>query len=70
MLHAQKLTLYKINDASKYLPHVNPADADADFRNDVSKNSANIYAITYDEEIVGLASIQDNSEGYIYVYIF
>ena len=70
MLHAQKLALCKINDASKYLPHVDPADADADFRNDVSKNSANIYAITYDEEIVGLASIQDDSESYIYVYIF
>ena len=64
------LTVCRISDAPRYLPKINRSDADADFYNDVSRNSSNIHAICYDREVIGLSCIIDDPDAYVYVYIF
>lgn len=62
------MELRKIPDVSAYLPRIDGKDADADFRNDVPKNSDDIYAVCDGDQVVGLACIR--AEGFLYVYIF
>lgn len=64
------LRICKIADAAGYLSEIVSADADPDFCCDVSKNADHIYAVCYDDEVVGLVGIQDDSHAYIYVCIF
>lgn len=64
------LEISRVPDAAEYLPEIDRADADPDFCCDVSKNSDNIYAVCYDGEVVGLLSFFEDSDAYVYVYIF
>ncbi len=65
-----KMTIDKIQFASKYLPYINVEDADAEFYEAVSENDEDIYAIYYMNEVVGLSNIIDDVWGFLYIYIF
>lgn len=67
---AYDLTIRKIADAFKYLPQIDCMDADADFYNDVSKNSETIRAICIGDDVVGLCLVNEETDSYVYVYVF
>ena len=60
----------KIEDVSSYLPRVDEAQADADFYAGVSENGEEIHAIFHGDEVIGLSCIVDETDGFLYVYIF
>ena len=64
------LTICKVADVTVYLPQIDPGDVDADFYNDVTQNRGNIHVVSCRNEIIGLSSIEDEPNAYIYVYIF
>ena len=64
------VTIHKIDDVSTYLPQIDYMDVDADFYNDVAKNSENIRAICVDDDVVGLCFINDDADSYVYVCVF
>ena len=64
------LRVCKMDDVSPYLTQIDRADADADFYKDVSSNKGHLYAVCYDGEVVGVSSIIDDADAYVYVYIF
>ena len=64
------IEIRKLEDISKYLPSIDPADADAEFYDGVAQNGEEIFAICHENQVVGLAIICDETDGYLYVYIF
>ena len=64
------VSIFKPEDASCYLPQVNRAETDADFYHSVSKNSEAIHALRVADQVIGLACMQEDDEGFIYIYIF
>ena len=60
----------KIEDVSSYLPLIDEAQADADFYAGVSENGEEIHAIFHGDEVIGLSCIVDETDGFLYVYIF
>ena len=64
------VTVCSIPAPSRYLPWVNRADMDADVYNDITRDRDNIHGICQGEEILGLASICDDPDAFLYIYIF
>lgn len=64
------LKICKMDDISPYLAQIDRTDADADFYKDVSSNKGHIHTVCYAGEAVGLSSIIDDADAYVYVYIF
>ena len=67
---ANIITVPKITDPSRYLSQVDRDDIDGDFYNDITKNRDEIHAICCGNETVGLASVCDDPDAYLYIYIF
>ena len=70
LVSEKRMRICRTDDVSKHLSRIDPLDADADFYNDVSKNREQIYAVSDEEKTVGLVCIRDDTESFIYVYIF
>ena len=66
----KEIILQPITDASRYLSQILQEEADADFYNDVCHDGNTLCAICDGETVVGLTSICDDADAYIYVYIF
>ncbi|MBR4291149.1 MAG: GNAT family N-acetyltransferase [Oscillospiraceae bacterium] len=64
------IKICKMDDVSEYISHIDCADADAEFYTAVSENSEEVYTICDCDKVVGLSIIEDDTEGYLYVYIF
>lgn len=64
------MKICKINNSSQYLSMIDINDADVEFYNDVLENSEDMYAIYYDDNIVGLANVICDVCGFLYIYIF
>lgn len=64
------IAIRKLEDASKYLPQVDQAEADADFYEGVADNGEEIFGICKEDEVVGLSCIVDEADGFLYVYVF
>lgn len=65
-----KVEIRKLEDASEYLGRIDQTEADADFYDGVAENGEEIYAICQEDQVVGLACIVDEADGYLYVYVF
>ena len=69
-LDADKLKIFKEDDVRKYLPEIEIIDENEDFRDELSDNSKEVFTVSYDGTVIGLAYIDDDTEGFIYIYIF
>ncbi|MBQ6569236.1 MAG: GNAT family N-acetyltransferase [Clostridia bacterium] len=67
---SNNIRLFKESDVTKYLPRLVHTDYYSDFYNEVSQNSDEIFTIGCGDKVIGLSCIDDDTEGFIYVYIF
>ena len=68
--YENNIRLSRIYDTSQYLPQIDRSDAGEDFYDAVAENSEEIFAIFYKDTVIGLSYIEDDSEGFIFIYIF
>ena len=74
-LISENIRFFKADDLSVYLPQINPEEAE-ELIEEVEENSDEIFAIGLketeedEEKIIGFAYIEDDDEGFYYVYIF
>lgn len=67
---ANTIQICKMDDVSKYISQVDSAETSEDFCSAVSENIEEVYAIRNGDTVIGLSLIEDDAEGYIYIYIF
>ena len=64
------LNILKIDDVSQYLDQIDSEDAMPEFVQHVKENSEEVFAIYQQDTVIGLAEIEDDAYGFVYVYIF
>ena len=64
------INICKPKDVSVFLSRIDPADSDAAFRMDVGENIEELHTVCSGDTVVGLALIDDDTKGYLYLYIF
>lgn len=68
---ANRITLCKADDVSKYLPQIDDTGADPDFVRELLEDGEDIFAICLDDKTVGLSVIsREEDSGFLYIYIF
>lgn len=64
------ITIQKAINPAEYLSQIDRNDTDADFIHDVSENDDAIHSILTQDEVVGLAVIDEGKNAFLYIYIF
>ena len=77
-LISDSIRLFKADDMAAYIPQIDPEEAE-ELIEEVEENSEEVFAIGLkeneeaeekEEKIIGFAYIEDDDEGFYYVYIF
>ena len=74
-LNSDSIRLFKADDMAAYIPQIDPEEAE-ELIEEVEENSDEIFAIGLkateedEEKVIGFAYIEDDDEGFYYVYIF
>ena len=75
LLDTKQIRVFKHDNMAAYLPQIDPKEAE-EFIDDVKENSEKVFAIGLKateedgEKVIGFSYIDDDSEGFYYVYIF
>ena len=67
-VNANDIKFVKLDDISAYLKKIDRSYED--FYNEAAENVDELFGISYDDKIVGLAYIDDDVKAFIYLYIF
>ncbi len=64
------IRIYKEPDVAKYLPRIRCRVENEDFYEEVAENSGEVFTVAYGDEVIGLVYMDDDTEGFLYVFIF
>ena len=73
--NTDSIRLFKADDMAAYIPQIDPEEAE-ELIEEVEENSEEVFAIGLkateedEEKVIGFAYIEDDDEGFYYVYIF
>ena len=73
--NTDSIRIFKATDMAAYIPQIDPEEAE-ELIEEVEENSDEIFAIGLkateedEEKVIGFAYIEDDDEGFYYVYIF
>ena len=73
--NTDSIRLFKADDMAAYIPQIDPEEAE-ELIEEVEENGEEVFAIGLkateedEEKVIGFAYIEDDDEGFYYVYIF